>query len=65
VERVGSRTTLKGVLVAGPSGVVLSSESLDIPLESVEALSAATRGVIPMPDGDSVPEVVGALSTTP
>ena len=57
--------TLNGVLVAGPSGVVLSPESLDISLESVEALSAGTRGVIPIPDGDSVTQIVGALSATP
>jgi NADH:ubiquinone oxidoreductase subunit F (NADH-binding)/NADH:ubiquinone oxidoreductase subunit E len=47
---------LKGVLVAGRSGVELTPESLDAPLESLGALSAGTRGVIAIPDGDSVAE---------
>ena len=55
---------LKGVLVAGRSGVVLSPELLDASLESLAVLSAATRGVIAIPDGDSVAEMVGAWSET-
>ena len=59
------RRTLKGVLVAGPSGVVLSPESLDASLESLDALLPGTRGVIPIPDGGSVAEIVGTLPATP
>ena len=51
------RRSLKGVRVAGPSGVVLGPDSLDISLESLDALSAGARGVIPIPDGDSVVEI--------
>jgi NADH:ubiquinone oxidoreductase subunit F (NADH-binding) len=47
---------LKGVLVAGRSGVELTPESLDASLESLDALSAGTRGVIAIPDVDSVAE---------
>jgi NADH:ubiquinone oxidoreductase subunit F (NADH-binding) len=42
---------LKGVLVAGQSGVVLNPKLLDASLESLGALSAGTRGVIAIPDG--------------
>src|SRR6059036_1879805 len=51
------RRSLKGVRVAGPSGVVLGPDSLDISLESLDARSAGARGVIPIPDGDSVVEI--------
>ncbi len=55
---------LKGVLVAGRSGVVLSPESLDASLESLDAVAAGPRGVIAIPDGDSVADIVGVLPTT-
>lgn len=45
--------TLKGVVVAGRSGVTLRPHSLDASLESQDALSAGTRGVILMPDGEA------------
>ena len=51
------RRSLKGVRVAGLSGAVLGPESLDVSLESADALSAGTRGVIPIPDGDSMAEI--------
>ncbi len=57
------RRTLQGVLVAGPSGVVLSPQSLDTSLESLDAFSTGSRGVIPICDGDSVAEVVGRQIT--
>lgn len=44
---------LKGVLVAGRSGVVLSPELLDASLESLAALSAGSRGVIAIPDDEA------------
>ena len=44
--------TLKGVRVAGRSDILLSPESLDTSLESVDGLSTGTRGVIAIPDGD-------------
>jgi len=59
------RRRLKGVLVAGPSGVVLGPELLDTSVESMDAFSAGTRGVIPIPDGDSVAEIAEALPPTP
>jgi len=46
--------TLKGVVVAGRSGVTLRPHSLDASLESQDALSAGTRGVILIPDGEAV-----------
>jgi NADH-quinone oxidoreductase subunit F len=58
------RSTLKGVLVAGRSDVVLSPESLDASLECLDAFSAGSCGVIVIPDGDSVPESVGVLPAT-
>ena len=58
------RRSLKGVRVAGPAGVVLGPDALDISLESLDALSAGARGVIPIPDGDSVVEIEGALRAT-
>ena len=39
-----------GALVVGPSGVALSPESLDAPLESLTAFSGGTGGVIAIPD---------------
>ena len=57
--------TLKGVRVAGPSGVVLGLDSLDAPLESLDALSVGARGVIPIRDGDSTAEIDGARRATP
>jgi len=58
------RRALKGVLVAGRSDIVLSPESLDASLEFLDAFSAGSRGVIAIPDGDSVAEIVGALPAT-
>ncbi len=58
------RRSLKGVRVAGPSGVVLGPDSLDVSLESLDALSAGARGVIPIPEGDSAVEIEGALRAT-
>ena len=58
------RRSLKGVRVAGPSGVVLGPDSLDVSLESLDALSAGVRGVIPIPEGDSAVEIEGALRAT-
>src|SRR5881397_811650 len=49
--------TLKGVAVAGPSATVLPLESLDASLKALDAFAAGTRGVIPIPDGDSVVEI--------
>ncbi|MGH7331946.1 MAG: NAD(P)H-dependent oxidoreductase subunit E [Candidatus Rokuibacteriota bacterium] len=51
------RRTLKGVVVAGPLSIMLPPDSLDASLESLDAFAAGTRGVIPIPDGDSVAEV--------
>src|SRR5438876_277081 len=59
-----ARRSSKGVRVAGPSGVVLGPDSLDISLESLDALSAGARGVIPIPEGDSAVEIEGALRAT-
>ncbi|PYN92292.1 MAG: hypothetical protein DMD91_32580, partial [Candidatus Rokuibacteriota bacterium] len=44
--------TLKGVVVAGPSGIMLPPESLDASLKALDVFAAGTRGVIPIPDGD-------------
>jgi NADH-quinone oxidoreductase subunit F len=54
--------TLKGVRVAGRSDILLSPESLDTSLESVDGLSTGTRGVIAIPDGDWVTEIIGVGS---
>jgi NADH:ubiquinone oxidoreductase subunit F (NADH-binding)/NADH:ubiquinone oxidoreductase subunit E len=56
---------LKGVVVAGPSGLMLPPESLDACLGSLDVLAAGTRGVIPIPGGDSVAGVVGVAPATP
>jgi NADH:ubiquinone oxidoreductase subunit F (NADH-binding) len=52
---------LYGVLVAGRSGVLRGPELLDSSLESLAALTAGSRGVIAIPDGDAVVEIVEAL----
>jgi NADH:ubiquinone oxidoreductase subunit F (NADH-binding) len=39
-------------LVVGPSGVALSPESLDVPLESLAAFSSGSGSVIAIPDGE-------------
>src|SRR3989441_1701211 len=44
--------SLKGIVVAGPSGIMLPLESLDASLKALDAFAAGTRGVIPIPDGD-------------
>src|SRR5712691_234369 len=44
--------TLKGVAVAGPSGIMLPPESLDTSLKALDVFAAGTRGIIPIPDGD-------------
>ncbi len=44
--------TLKGAVVAGPSGIMLPPESLDTSLKALDVFAAGTRGVIPIPDGD-------------
>jgi len=41
---------------------LLSPESLATSLESVDGLSTGTRGVIAIPDGDWVTEIVGVGS---
>jgi NADH:ubiquinone oxidoreductase subunit F (NADH-binding) len=40
----------KRALVVGASGVALSPESLDAPVQSLAAFSAGTGGVIAIPD---------------
>ena len=50
--------------VAGPSGVVLGPDSLDVSLGSLDAFSAGVGGVIPIPEGDSAVEIEGALRAT-
>jgi len=49
--------TLKGVVVLGPSATVLPPESLDASLKALDVFAAGTRGVIPIPDGDSLAEL--------
>jgi NADH:ubiquinone oxidoreductase subunit F (NADH-binding)/NADH:ubiquinone oxidoreductase subunit E len=56
--------TLKGVLVTGPSGVMLPPESLDASLESLDTFSAGARGVIPIPDGAASGVELGPLPAT-
>ena len=58
------RRSLKGVRVAGSSGVVLGPDSLDVSLGSLDAFSAGVGGVIPIPEGDSAVEIEGALRAT-
>jgi NADH-quinone oxidoreductase subunit F len=55
---------LKGVVVAGRSDVVLSPESLEASLESLEALSPGIRGVIAIPASDPAAEIAGDLPAT-
>src|SRR5262249_32363863 len=55
---------LKGVLVTGGWDVVLTPQSLDASLASLDAFSAGRRGVLPSRDGDSAPEITGGSPAT-
>jgi len=43
----------EGVLVAGPSDVLLSSGSFDATVESLDAFSAGASGLIAIPAGET------------
>src|SRR5262245_775624 len=52
---------LKGAVVGGPSGSVVPAALLDVPLEPRGRVSAGTGGVIGVPEGASVAEIVRTL----
>ncbi len=52
---------LKAIVVGGPSGVVVPPAFLDTPMEPRGALSPGTGGVVAVPEGASIPEVVETL----
>ena len=52
---------LKAVVVGGPSGVVVPPSFLDTPMEPRGALSPGTGGVVAVPEGSSIPEIVETL----
>jgi NADH:ubiquinone oxidoreductase subunit F (NADH-binding)/NADH:ubiquinone oxidoreductase subunit E len=52
---------LRGALVGGPSGSIVPADLLDVPMEPRGRVSPGTGGIVAVPEGASVVEIVKAL----
>jgi NADH-quinone oxidoreductase subunit F len=58
---LASGQRLRGAVVGGPSGSIVPADLFDVPLEPRGPLSPGTGGVVAVPEGASVVDIVKAL----
>ncbi len=65
LERIGGglveKRAMQGAVVGGPSGVVVPASLFDVPMEPRERVSPGTGGIVALPPGASIVDVVKTL----